>query len=281
MYMIFSFSGQVGETSSDLSFRVSCKIVSIGNDILGTDLTTDRIEHYASKIHGFVRKLAHMTEYFALAVAVAFPLYVYGLRGILLMLIAGAFCVAFACGDEFHQSFVNGRSPSKRDVLIDSIGIFCGIILVRMVGWTGRMTIFRKKETSAATEQIPAWSAPPPYPPQNNGNMTANPFPSGQPQTNQQMPPPGPQPGDSNQNWQPHQQPYSAESNHKNFQNNWNEEYEYEDEEDTDEEKPLRLFHYDDEYEEEEVEENDEMLNALKSKLSSIRKPSGKKHKHE
>lgn len=272
MYMIFSFSGQVGETSSDLSFRVSCKIVSIGNDILGTDLTPDRIEHYASKIHGFVRKLAHMTEYFALAVAVAFPLYVYGLRGILLMLIAGAFCVAFACGDEFHQSFVSGRSPSKRDVLIDSIGIFCGIILVRMVGWTGRMTIFRKKETSAAAEQMPGWGAPPPYPPQSNGNMKATPFPSGQPQTNQQMPPPGPQSGESSQN----RQPYSAGLNQKKFQNTWDEEYEYEDEEDLDEGKPLRLFHYDDEYEEEEVEENDETLNALKAKFSSL-----KKHKHE
>ena len=249
MYMIFSFSGQVGETSSDLSFRVSCKIVSIGNDILGTDLTPDRIEHYASKIHGFVRKLAHMTEYFALAVAVAFPLYVYGLRGILLMLIAGAFCVAFACGDEFHQSFVSGRSPSKRDVLIDSIGIFCGIILVRMVGWTGRMTIFRKKETSAAAEQMPGWGAPPPYPP-----------------------PPGPQSGESSQN----RQPYSAGLNQEKFQNTWDEEYEYEDEEDLDEGKPLRLFHYDDEYEEEEVEENDETINALKAKFSSL-----KKHKHE
>lgn len=245
MYMIFSFSGQVGETSSDLSFRVSCKIVSIGDDILGTNLTPDRIEHYASKIHGFVRKLAHMTEYFALAVAVAFPLYVYGLRGILLMLIAGAFCVAFACGDEFHQSFVSGRSPSKRDVFIDSIGIFFGIILVRMVGWTGRMTIFRKKEACAAQEQMPEWNNPPPYPSQNNGNMNANSFSSEQ-----------------------------SQQNHQNFQNDWEESYDYEEEEE-DEGKPLRLFHYDDEYEEEEVDVDEESSNSLKSRFSSL-----KKHKH-
>ena len=135
MYMIFSFSGQVGETSSDLSFRVSCKIVSIGNDILGTDLTPDRIEHYASKIHGFVRKLAHMTEYFLLAVAVSFPFYVYGLRGFPLMLVAGLICVAFACGDEYHQSFVEGRGPSVKDVCIDSIGAFGGILTGRLICW--------------------------------------------------------------------------------------------------------------------------------------------------
>ena len=64
--------------------------------------------------------------------------------------------------------------------------------------------------------------------------------------------------------------------NQEKFQNTWDEEYEYEDEEDLDEGKPLRLFHYDDEYEEEEVEENDETINALKAKFSSL-----KKHKHE
>lgn len=162
MYMIFSFSGQAGDTSSDLSFRVSRKIVSIGNDVLGTNLTEDRIDHYADRINGFVRKLAHVTEYFALAVAVSFPLYVYGLRGILLMLVAGAFCVAFACGDEFHQSFVSGRTPSRRDVLIDSIGIFLGIIVVRMVGWTGRMTIFRSKPQPSPQQSMPYSNSVPP-----------------------------------------------------------------------------------------------------------------------
>ena len=67
-----------------------------------------------------------MTEYFALAIAVSFPLYVYGLHGILLMFLAGLICVGFACGDEFHQSFIAGRSPSSRDVCIDSVGVFLG-----------------------------------------------------------------------------------------------------------------------------------------------------------
>ena len=120
MYMIFRLSAQDGVTSSQLSLKVSHKIVVTSEERLG-----------------------HVTEYFILAVSVAFPLYVYGLRGIPLMLVAGLFCVGFAAFDEYHQSFVKGRGPSKRDVAIDSIGIFIGIILVRIVGWTGRMTIFR------------------------------------------------------------------------------------------------------------------------------------------
>lgn len=143
MYMIFQLSAQNGVTSGQLSYKVSTKIVTVADSILDKNLSEEQIVHYAKRIHYYVRKLGHVTEYFVLAVSVAFPLYVYRVRGIALMLIAGLFCVAFAGLDEFHQSFVAGRGPSKRDVAIDSIGIFIGILLVRIVGWTGRMTIFR------------------------------------------------------------------------------------------------------------------------------------------
>ena len=52
------------------------------------------------------------------------------------MLVAGLICVGFAAGDEYHQSFVAGRGPSKKDVMIDSIGAFFGILFVRIICWT-------------------------------------------------------------------------------------------------------------------------------------------------
>lgn len=154
MYMIFSFSGQSGEVSSQLSFQVSCKIVEVGDYIFDANLEQWQIEEWADKIHFITRKLAHMTEYFALAIAVSFPLYVYGMHGILLMLTAGIICIGFACGDEYHQSFVAGRSPSPKDVAIDSIGVFFGIIVVRVIGWTGRKTIFRPKTKKIKQKKI-------------------------------------------------------------------------------------------------------------------------------
>ncbi len=143
MYMIFRLSAQDGVTSGQLSYRVSTGIVTTADRLFDKDFSSEQIQHYANRIHYYVRKLGHITEYFILAVSVAFPLYVYRVRGFSLMLVAGLFCVAFAGLDEYHQSFVAGRGPSKRDVAIDSIGIFTGIILVRIIGWTGRMTIFR------------------------------------------------------------------------------------------------------------------------------------------
>jgi VanZ family protein len=143
MYMIFQLSAQNGITSSQLSYKVSFKIVTVADKVLDKDFSEAQIEHYTDRIHHYVRKLGHVTEYFILAVTVAFPLYVYGVRGFPLMIVAGIFCVGFAAFDEYHQSFVAGRGPSPRDVAIDSIGIFIGIILVRIVGWAGRKTIFR------------------------------------------------------------------------------------------------------------------------------------------
>ena len=132
MYLIFSFSAQTGTDSGNLSYTVSHKIVTFGNIVLQKNMEDWEIDQKAYEIEYPVRKIAHMTEYFILAVTVSLPFYVYGLRGIWLMLVAGLICVGFACGDEYHQSFVDGRGPSVKDVGIDSIGVFLGIMVVRI-----------------------------------------------------------------------------------------------------------------------------------------------------
>ena len=154
MMMIYRFSAQPAEVSSQLSYKVSYKIVETADYLFDTNLDYWQMDEWANRIHGVTRKLAHMTEYFALAVAVSFPLYVYGVHGIWLMLLAGMICVGFAAGDEYHQSFVSGRSPSVKDIGIDSFGVFWGIILVRIIGWTGRKTIFRPKKKKVKTKKI-------------------------------------------------------------------------------------------------------------------------------
>lgn len=189
MYMIYSFSAQDGTTSAQLSYKVTYKTIEIGSEVLDADFQPWEIDSLTNRFQGVVRKLAHMTEYFALAIAVAFPLYVYGLRGILLLFVAGFICVAFACGDEYHQSYVAGRGPSKRDVLIDSFGVFWGIILVRIIGWTGRKTIFRpfsrKKKCGEALPPAtePQYQSVPPYP-QNAPYRNVPPYPSNAPYQN-------------------------------------------------------------------------------------------------
>ena len=143
MSLIFSFSSQDGTTSGNLSYKVSEIIVESANDAFELNWSGSEIRHYIEQIHHPVRKLAHMTGYFLLAVSVSFPLYVYGVRGLWLPVLAGGFCVGFAALDEYHQSFVAGRGPSKKDVAIDSIGVLAGVLMVQFFCFIGRMTIFR------------------------------------------------------------------------------------------------------------------------------------------
>ncbi len=140
MYLIFSFSAQTGEVSGELSYKISYKIVEVKNEVLHENKDSYELSYEADNIHFYVRKAAHMTEYFLLAVAISFPLYVYRIRGIWLFLLAGIFCVGFAGLDEYHQSFVGGRGPSVRDVCIDSSGALIGIILVQLFCWSSLHT---------------------------------------------------------------------------------------------------------------------------------------------
>ena len=143
MYLIFSFSSQSGTVSGNLSYRVSEIIVESANEAFDLHWSGSDMDYYIERIHYPVRKLAHMTEYFLLAVSVSFPLSVYGVRGLWLPLLAGGFCVGFAALDEYHQSFVAGRGPSRKDVGIDSIGVLAGVLMVQFFCFIGRMTIFR------------------------------------------------------------------------------------------------------------------------------------------
>ena len=142
MYLIISFSGQNGSQSGQLSLKVSKISVLAYNKLFlkGYDNTT--LNSLIIDIHPYIRKLAHVSEYLLLSATVSFPLYVYRIRGFMLTITAGIFCVLFAICDEYHQSFILGRVASSRDVLIDSIGILVGIIIVRIVGFIGRKTIF-------------------------------------------------------------------------------------------------------------------------------------------
>ena len=143
MSLIFSFSSQDGNTSGNLSYKVSEIIVESANEAFELNWSGREISYYIERIHYPVRKLAHMTEYFLLAVSVSFPLYVYGVRGLWLPILAGGICVGFAALDEYHQSFVAGRGPSKKDVGIDSIGVLAGVLMVQFFCFLGRLTIFR------------------------------------------------------------------------------------------------------------------------------------------
>ena len=76
-----------------------------------------------SLLHAIVRKCGHLTEYFIFSLLVLRSLHA-GRSGQTLKwaLVTIGIVAAYASTDEFHQSFVPGRTAAVSDVLIDTTG---------------------------------------------------------------------------------------------------------------------------------------------------------------
>ena len=59
-----------------------------------------------------------------------------------------AFGLLYAMSDEYHQTFVMGRSGELRDVLIDSLGIITGIVLTVLI-----LKLFKSKKGEETIEK--------------------------------------------------------------------------------------------------------------------------------
>ncbi|MBB6671691.1 VanZ family protein [Cohnella nanjingensis] len=81
----------------------------------------------------FIRKAAHLTEYAVLGSLLLLALrYVFRRKRALVPLTV-VLCFLFAAGDEYHQSFVSGRTPMAADALLDTLGAVVGIAITLLV----------------------------------------------------------------------------------------------------------------------------------------------------
>lgn len=80
---------------------------------------------------GLVSISAHFTEYAVLAALLWLALRSTPALARHAASIAFAVAVLYAISDEFHQSFVPGRYPDARDVLVDATGALAALLLLR------------------------------------------------------------------------------------------------------------------------------------------------------
>jgi VanZ family protein len=125
MSIIFVMSSRVGE--SDKSGGLLNALIARVSPTFYHTLTEYQLECLN---YGF-RKACHVTEYAILTflVARAFRFGKRSLSGRTLCLSLFV-AVGYACTDEFHQSFVPGRTASVEDVLIDSCGVLAALLLI-------------------------------------------------------------------------------------------------------------------------------------------------------
>ena len=99
-------------------------------------------EEIENNINSFiVRKGAHMFLFCVLAILFFGSAY-NGDNILKSVFIALLLAFLYACSDEYHQTFVVGRSGQFKDVLIDFSGAFIGVLIVSLIV---NLNIFKKK----------------------------------------------------------------------------------------------------------------------------------------
>ncbi|MCI9435156.1 MAG: VanZ family protein [Bacilli bacterium] len=130
MGLIFFFSHQSAIDSDKVSSGVIDKIIHTIEIISNHKLTDNELELISNYLVFPIRKLAHFTLYFILGILFYNLIKSYIKNNKKRIIVSLLFCLLYACSDEIHQIFIPGRSGEIRDVLIDSIGSFMGIILI-------------------------------------------------------------------------------------------------------------------------------------------------------
>ena len=124
--VIFSFSLQPATTSSEVSRGVGEWLVETFAPFLSERLEAMPVEQLEF-LHTLLRKAGHFSEFFVLGVLAMLSVLQTKVRYRLLS--ALSFCALVAAVDETIQLFVSGRSGQVTDVVLDSVGALCGIMV--------------------------------------------------------------------------------------------------------------------------------------------------------
>lgn len=133
MIYIFVMSAQSANVSTQSSGRVIRTIAKIVVD----GFENKPIEYqmnFISSLQFLVRKAAHFIVYFSLGFSVCGCALTFDSKTKLHnSLVAFGISALYSASDEIHQLFVPGRSGQISDVLLDCIGIICGILFTNLV----------------------------------------------------------------------------------------------------------------------------------------------------
>lgn len=119
---IFRFSDATAAQSSGTSEKIAKTAAKVVSEVTKQDYNA-----IFDICHKVVRKSAHFTEYFLLAVLSTWLAKSYRLSFRFSGILSASYCFLYAISDEIHQTFIPGRSGAAFDVGVDFFGALCGI----------------------------------------------------------------------------------------------------------------------------------------------------------
>ena len=129
--MIFNFSNQDSEKSGSTSQKVT---ETITKDIKSIQkLNKNEKAKVIDKIEDVIRKIAHFSIYALVGFLLMALFSTYNINEknkIISTIIIGAI---YAISDEFHQSFISGRSGQVSDIFLDTLGATVGCLFILLI----------------------------------------------------------------------------------------------------------------------------------------------------
>ena len=157
MGLIFYLSHQNADDSSLLSGGLIKKVASF----IFPNLSSDSLENLVASLQFIVRKGAHFSLYGVLGVLAFVTVITYSKIHLAVRVFISFLISAFyAMSDEYHQTFIKGRSGEIRDVIIDCSGALLGILIalaiygLRNVIKNRRSGKMKKKQYIELTEEL-------------------------------------------------------------------------------------------------------------------------------
>ena len=137
--VIFIFSNMAGNESNEKSKATINNLIDTTLEVTNDSGITDKhpsekkMNSVINKLNKPLRKCMHASVYFILAILIFFGLKSFKVEGFKISIIPIITCFLYACTDEFHQLFIQGRTSEFTDVLIDTLGAIIGILLINLL----------------------------------------------------------------------------------------------------------------------------------------------------
>lgn len=101
----------------------------------------NKMKQIIEKLNYPLRKVAHASEYFIFTILILIALKNNDVKGTKKFIIALIICFIYACTDEYHQTFVNGRTGQFSDTLIDTLGGFISCLMYSLMMKINKMVL--------------------------------------------------------------------------------------------------------------------------------------------
>lgn len=166
MVVIFLFSNQNSGDSGSLSEKVSYIIATVFVDGFSNMSQVDQ-RAWIDMLSWPVRKTAHATEYGCLAISLMVTCWqIHCFRNeslsrtmslskqlIIDWALAFLLSVAYACTDEIHQMFIDGRAGQFADVCVDASGALIGSTLCALIIYAYLRRKLAARNTSETSQE--------------------------------------------------------------------------------------------------------------------------------